>query len=401
MRILILKARQIGFSTLVEAIIFWKTATKQNTDSMIVAHKDEATANLFRMSKLFYEMLPAPIRPMKQASNAQELVFDRPSNQKGHGRGIMSRIRCATAGGTGVGRSYTLKNVHMSEFAYWPGNKMETYTGIMQTVPDLPDTMVVIESTANGYDEFKTMWDAAVEAQAQGDENGWVPIFFPWHEMSEYRRTPPPGFTPTEEERKLAEAFGLDDEQLAWRRWCIAVNCGGDLNLFRQEYPATPDEAFIATGSCVFDKERIVLRREEVRGLEWERGMFRYDYRERDGRKISNIRWGDFAERLRPDRKASGEGEALCPRRRHRGHRLGQVHGAGPGQRDGGAGRRPAAPVRRDAVRPADVLPGDVLQRGADRRRDQLLHLPGEGAGAAWIQAAVRPAAGGTPIPER
>lgn len=287
-RVIILKARQMGFSTLTEGIVFWATATRENTDSMIIAHKDEATANLFRMSKLFYEQLPAPIKPMLQASNAQELNFDKPSRDRSERKGLKSRIRCATAGGSGQGRSYTLRNVHMSEFAFWPGDKLETYSGIMQAVPDELGTIVIVESTANGYDMFKTLWDRAVAAQQAGDDEGFIPVFFPWYEMSEYRRPVPSGFELTDEERELKAAFGLDDEQIAWRRWCIEVNCGGDLNKFKQEYPATPDEAFIATGTCVFDKEALVLRRAAVSADKWEYGRFTY---KNDGLRISDIKW--------------------------------------------------------------------------------------------------------------
>ena len=273
-RIIILKARQMGFSTLTEAIIFWLCTTAFNVEAMIVAHKDEATKNLFLMSKRFYDHLPDRIKPMQRASNAQELVFDKPSRYKGSGVGLNSRIRCATAGGEGIGRSYTLRALHLSEFAFWPGEKLDTLIGLLQAVPDLPGTLIVIESTANGYDEFKKQWDMAVEAQREGRE-GFIPVFFAWFEMDEYRREVPPGFQRTEEEDALSQTFGLDDEQLAWRRWCVDNNCGGDLNKFHQEYPATPDEAFIATGACVFDKEKIVLRREQVRKDTWERGMFR------------------------------------------------------------------------------------------------------------------------------
>lgn len=287
-RVIILKARQMGFSTLTEGIVFWATATRENTDSMIIAHKDEATANLFRMSKLFYEQLPPPIKPMLQASNAQELNFDKPSRDRSERKGLKSRIRCATAGGSGQGRSYTLRNVHMSEFAFWPGDKLETYSGIMQAVPDEPGTIVIVESTANGYDMFKTLWDRAIAAQQAGDDEGFIPVFFPWYEMSEYRRPVPPKFELTAEERELKAAFGLDDEQIAWRRWCIEVNCGGDLNKFKQEYPATPDEAFIATGTCVFDKEALVLRRAAVSADKWEYGRFTY---RNDGLRISDIKW--------------------------------------------------------------------------------------------------------------
>ncbi len=277
-RIIILKARQMGFSTLTEALIFWATVTADQTESMIVAHLDEATGNLFRMSKRFLDELPGPLKPMTRASNAQELNFDKPAKSREQRKGLGSRIRCATAGGRGVGRSYTLRCLHMSEFAYWPGDKKETLTGLMQAVPDKPGTIVVIESTANGYDEFKSLWDRAEEQQRDGSE-GFIPVFFPWFEMPEYRRNVPPGFQRTPEEDQLASTFGLDDEQLSWRRWCIEANCSGDLNLFRQEYPATPEEAFIATGACVFDKEQLVLRREQVRKDTWEIGEFRITHR--------------------------------------------------------------------------------------------------------------------------
>lgn len=292
-RIIILKARQMGFSTLTEAIIFFLTITARLVESMIVAHKDEATANLFRMSKRFYDELPEAMRPMQRASNAQELLFDRPAKMRGDAEGLGSRIRCATAGGSGVGRSYTLKCLHLSEYAFWPGNKAETYTGLVQAVPDKPGTVIIIESTANGFDDFKKKWDAAVEAQRSGTD-GFVPIFFAWFEMPEYRRTPLPGFTRTEEEEQLAETFGLDDEQLAWRRWCIANNCGGDIELFHQEYPCTPDEAFISTGRCAFDKNALVLRREAARKTVWERGRFRYETG-MDG-KIISWKWAPEKE---------------------------------------------------------------------------------------------------------
>lgn len=287
-RIIILKARQMGFSTLTEAVIFWMAATAFHVECMIVAHTDEATNKLFQMSKRFYDHLPAQIKPMQKASNARELVFDRPSRHKGEASGLGSYIRCATAGGVGIGRGSTLTALHLSEFAFWPKDKLDTLIGLMQAVPDRPGTIVVIESTANGYDEFKKQWDKAVAAQAVGLE-GFVPVFFPWYEMEEYRRAVPPGFERTREEEELAQLFGLDDEQLAWRRWCIEVNCGGDLNKFRQEYPATPDEAFIATGDCVFDKELLVRRRKAVQSLRWERGAFRLEHGL--DKSIRSFRW--------------------------------------------------------------------------------------------------------------
>ena len=292
-RVLILKARQMGFSTVTAGLIFHRTAVRELVKSLVVAHQADSTANLFGMYRRFYEELPEPIRPMKKASNAQELTFENPTRdpeEKQREPGLRSAIRCATAGGRGIGRSDTVQNVHMSEFAFWPGRKLDTYAGIMQSVPDSKDTMVIIESTANGFDEFKDLWDDAVEAWEKGERDGYQPIFFAWWEMPEYRRTVPPGFRPTAEEQALKAAYALDDEQLAWRRWCIKTNCGGDIDLFHQEYPASPDEAFIASGRCIFDKEAVILQRERTRKLERRRGRFAYEY---DGLKMTGIRWVD------------------------------------------------------------------------------------------------------------
>ena len=264
-RLIILKARQLGFSTLTEGLIFHACATRRNTNALIVAHREDATANLFRMSKLFYDELPAPVKPMLRASNAQELVFENPSKLRSEREarpGLRSRIRCATAGGRGIGRSDTLQCVHLSEYAFWPDGadgKASTLAGILQAVPSLPGTMVVIESTANGFEDFKERWDAAVAG-----ENDFEPVFFAWFENPDYSMPVVPGTEWTPEERDLKAAYQLTDEKLQWRRWCIANNCGGSLDMFRQEYPASPGEAFLHSGTGVFDNEQIVLRLERL-----------------------------------------------------------------------------------------------------------------------------------------
>lgn len=264
-RLIILKARQLGFSTLTEGLIFHACATRKNVNALIVAHREDATANLFRMSKLFYDEMPAPVKPMLRASNAQELVFENPSKLRSEREarpGLRSRIRCATAGGRGIGRSDTLQCVHLSEYAFWPDGadgKASTLAGILQAVPSLPGTMVVIESTANGFEDFKERWDAAVAG-----ENDFEPVFFAWFENPDYSMPVVPGTEWTPEERDLKAAYQLTDEQLQWRRWCIANNCGGSLDMFRQEYPASPGEAFLHSGTGVFDNEQIVLRLERL-----------------------------------------------------------------------------------------------------------------------------------------
>ena len=278
-RIIILKARQMGFSTLTESILFKETCTKFNINTGIIAHKEESTTNLFNMSKRIYDNLPPEMKPSKKNSNAKELLFD---NDKG--TGLKSKIKCMTAGSDGVGRSDTFNNLHISELAFWPGNKKETLTGLFQAVPNLPNTMIIIESTANGFEYYKDLWDMAVRG-----ESDFIPLFVGWNELKEYQM-PYTGFKLTKEEENLKDAFNLTLEQITWRRWCIANNCGGDIEQFKQEYPLTPQEAFITSGQTVFDTEKLVNRLQKI-DKPLKTGYFTYNYEPPAGNKIFNIKW--------------------------------------------------------------------------------------------------------------
>lgn len=248
-RIIILKARQMGFSTETEAIIFKNVVTHHNYNAGIVAHKEDSTTNLFNMSKRMLEYLPESIKPEQKKSNAKELVFN---NQEG--TGLDSKIKCMTAGGRGIGRSDTFTALHLSELAFWEGDKKEIMTGLLQAVPNTPESMIVIESTANGYEYFKEMWDRAVTGKSD-----FYPLFIGWNELKEYSM-PYTGFKLTQEERELQKQYDLTLDQLTWRRWCIENNCSGDINQFKQEYPICPEEAFLSTGDCYFNKENIINR---------------------------------------------------------------------------------------------------------------------------------------------
>lgn len=280
-RIIVLKARQIGFSTLTESIIFKNTATKFNVNAGIITHKEEATTNLFNMSKRMYDNLPREIKPSLKRSNAKELIFD---NDKG--TGLKSKIKCMTAGSSGVGRSDTFNYLHISELAFWGNNAKETTVGLFQAVPNLPDTMIVIESTANGYEYFKELWDMAVRG-----ESDFIPVFVGWNELDDYR-IPYTGFELTDYEKKIQKTYNLSLEQLSWRRWCIKNNCGGDVEQFKQEYPISPHEAFISSGTCIFDKEIIINRISELpKPLKIGYFSYKYDDTMPKGKKISDIKW--------------------------------------------------------------------------------------------------------------
>ena len=257
-RFIVLKARQMGFSTYSEGLIFHDTTTNTFKNSMIIAHEDKATQNLFNMSKLYYEELPNALKPMIKYSNGKELVFENPTAdalEKKKNPGLRSKITVATAGTVEVGRSATVHNLHASEVAFFP-DATTTMLGLLQCVPDTLNSCVILESTANGVGGyFYDMWQKACRG-----ENDFIPLFYPWFTDKSYTtnfksENEKEYFLSTlnEYERTLMENNNLTPEQMNWRRRTIANKCQGDVELFMQEYPSTPEEAFIASGRPVFN----------------------------------------------------------------------------------------------------------------------------------------------------
>lgn len=161
-----------------------------------------------------------------------------------------------TAGSAGVGRGSSRRFLHLSEVAFWPkSNAAPLRTGLFQTVPDDPDTMILEESTANGkggafYDSFWRAYDPA------GDSD-WEWLFYAWWEHPEYVLpvADPARFQESisREENDLRRLHSLTLQQLHWRRWAIANKCEGSVKRFCQEFPASPEEAFLTSGRPYFD----------------------------------------------------------------------------------------------------------------------------------------------------
>lgn len=281
-RIIILKARQMGFSTLIEGILFKIAATTPYVKAGIIAHNVETTNAIFNMTKRFYNYLPDQLKPQTKASNAKELIF----NTK-DGNGLDSIIQVMTAGGENAGVGQTFKFLHCSEIALWP-NLEAIYPYLMQGVPNLPGTMVFLESTARGYNKFKELWDDAVAGK-----NDFIPVFFPWYEDETYKMYYD-GFELSPKEKELKAKYNLTNEQLAWRRYKIRTEFLGDEELFTQEYPACPEEAFISTGKCYFKQENIVERLKNLPSPV-KRGYFTYKesaYKD-DEEQLYDIEWVD------------------------------------------------------------------------------------------------------------
>ena len=195
----------------------------------------------------------------------------------------VASYRLYTAGSPEAGRGTTPTILHASEVAFWQHDE-KILSGLFQGISQAAGTEVILESTANGAQgEFYRLWKGAVAG-----ENEYIPIFLPWFLTPEYRREAPEGFELDLEEEKLRDKFDLDDDQLYWRRLKIAE--GGKLK-FQQEYPASADEAFIVSGSAVFNTEKLdaLIPRPHLRRSEWdpsskmldehrEGNLFIYDY---------------------------------------------------------------------------------------------------------------------------
>lgn len=304
-RINVLKSRQVGVSTLSQAIQFYNAYTHENRAGLVLAHNERGARGLFKMTRRFVDNFPAArscpegcqcrtrasgnpkhddvcevcggetlLEPLKlRFDNTREVQLDKNN----------SRLNVEAEGD--AGRSNSAQDVHVSEAAFMEEFDV-TLDALLQTVPNDLDSLVVIESTANGVGNFHyESWKESIDNWSHNStvpiqERGFFPIFIPWFRHAEYAM--PAWFESkdlTAIERSLVQAFTLTIEQIAWRRWCIKNNCKNSEDTFRQEYPATWKEAFLLTGRPIFDREPLTwlddqqLKRKdrpEPQEIEWE-----------------------------------------------------------------------------------------------------------------------------------
>jgi len=255
-RYIVLKARQMGLSTIIEALCYWWTATHKYVSAAIVAQNKEASNVIYQMFQRYYDNTSQEFKPITRYLTKNDLTFDDEKNKNG---GLKSQIRTMVAT-PGTGRGQMNRFVHGSEVAFWE-NGTETVAGLLQTVPLLPETFIFLESTANGmggyfYDEWQF---------AKKGESSFKPFFFAWHEMTEYELNVPPRWSYNDaEERELITLFknlgyppSSFRRKLQWRREKMK-EFRSDPEKFYQEYPINDMEAFISTGRPVFDPKSLI-----------------------------------------------------------------------------------------------------------------------------------------------
>ena len=345
-RILLLKARQMGASTLAAAFFFWLMHLEQKgRRAYLLAHEDAAAMKLTQMYHTYWEQHPQTFRRPRSRASAHQLGFR-------HGGGL----EAATASTPAGGRGGTVSLYHGSEVAYWRHYAAHS-AGSMQQVSKRPGSAIMLESTANGpVGGFYERW-----RNAELGRGRYLGKFFAWTWDPQYVLPVPRGFSLSREapnelvmsEYDYQREHGCTMEQMAWRRDMIqelsddAVD--GSL-VFTREYPITAREAFLQTsGKSLLSPVQVEaarLRSTELHGADWQVPLI-----------------------LGLD-PATGHGpadSALCFRRGMKAYRLDRKHGL-------------------DATQLADY----VYQAFCDEEADQLNIEAAEGTGQAVYQDLMR-----------
>lgn len=237
---LILKSRKPGVSSLILA--FWLTAciTEENTRAVVISHEREATERLLDRVKFYLNNMS--IRPKLSSESRTELRFTETN----------SSFWIGTAGQRAFGRGDDITHLHCSEYDWWEGP--EILDGVLEAC--VPEAWRCIETTANGYNSpFHQKWKTP---------KLWKKHFFGWHEdLTNILGPVPKDFSLTSEEKKLMEKYNLTIPQLYWRR--NKIDTMHDSRKFPQEYPIDEMEAFLLSGKCRFDSNRLRIYSENVK----------------------------------------------------------------------------------------------------------------------------------------
>ncbi len=261
-RLMILKCRQTGISTLFEAIDFWISLRERNQKFLILGHEKDASLNLFNIYQRYMDNVPPWMQPAIRTNQKEKKV------EYANGTEVIIQ----TAGQNvdtqkaGTGRSSTYQYIHATECAFYP-DYLTTFVGLLQASKKA--WMIVLETTANGFNSFRNDWE-----DAKNGLTDYTTIFLSWLDFKTYTR---PFATDEEkqtllhdlghnsryneyknEERNLIKNHNATLEQLNWRRWAINNLCKGNIDKFHQEYPTTDKEAFISSGRPVFNQSIVI-----------------------------------------------------------------------------------------------------------------------------------------------
>lgn len=227
---LILKARQLGFTTYIQGELFRRAVTSTRT-TMTMAHDSETTQKLRRMADRYWEHCRfGDLQPARKYSNASLATYPE----------FDSTSIIATAGSHQAGRGDTYTDFHGSEVAFWPDAE-KIIAGAMQG----GNPQVVLESTPNGAQGF--FYEQCMEALS-GDSI-WKLHFYPWWWDADYTLPLQDEILiPSDKEAQLIAEHNLTHEQINWRRRKVKELKG----MFIQEYPEDHYSCFLTSGNSYF-----------------------------------------------------------------------------------------------------------------------------------------------------
>lgn len=269
MRAVILKARRQGISTYTDALMAVHCASKSGVNSLITTHDFKSSKELFKTPKTLVSESLEGQKTLKSILNLSAMTQHKITFPHATGDSYLS---IATAGNVEGGRGMSLTDLHCSEAAFYPGSG--TFAALLPTVPRSEDTLVAVETTANGRtgigEVFFEFWNASVRGDTE-----FAAIFLSWliDPTCVDHDHPVPDAPKDDDERLLmVEGVNIDGHlvkatlpQIAWRRMTIdSPACRGYVEIFDQEFPVTPDVAFISTGEPAFTREEMAMARNSL-----------------------------------------------------------------------------------------------------------------------------------------
>lgn len=245
---IILKARQLGWSTMTVLEFLAYAIFVEGFNGAIISEDRDKTKKLLRIAHLAIDMMPQEYKVPNDHSREDYIIFKPPPEGTG------SSLYIGTAGTSHFGRGDTIHAAHCSELGLWTEAE-ELLNGLEESVPLREGAVLRIESTAFGRgNHFHRLCERAFHNRG-GRYKGW---FFPWwFSLDDEYRIPLDGkvIVFTDEEKELIEQvndkfnFVLTEEHINWRRTKIDQK---GIDKFLQEYPEDPESCFLSTGNAVF-----------------------------------------------------------------------------------------------------------------------------------------------------
>ena len=257
-----LKSRQVGASTLAEAIVAWRTMLWPHVNALVLADQAERARTLFEISRTFYDHLSDDIRPTGRYITKRELVFANPSQAtRKHDPGLQSRIVVESAHKKNIAIGSNWQIVHGSECARYPDPAF-VLDGVIPAVHRVPGTIIILESSA---EMAGTWYRDLCEASARGD-TAFAFTFVPWYLQPEYCIPLFKGerLDLSADERHIIAEYGLTPGHIKWMREKLS-ELGNDWDLFRQSFPLTVEDSWVTPGAQVFPMKCLRELRHEIR----------------------------------------------------------------------------------------------------------------------------------------